>query len=485
MECPVCLEDYDAAKRRPKSLPCGHTFCSHCLGGLQPLSCPHCRRDFSEPAESLPDNFAVLGIVDQQRPLSSASGGSQVLARKLWCVDCDKATADADACLDRGHTLCSPRKVLSERAAPRMQMLGNADTESSKVVGSLEDAKSTVEGLLQEWRTKAQLVKEAKEKLQAAVDEGIDLDTAQPENLEQLLDAASLMDSMDCKLKRKGGADWVGDLGGGESLIHALVLHLHRHGRIAKEPTQPQPAATATPEQAVKATQLQAQVAAARAKAIAAIRAEAGPIPALNLNNLSETSITSSMREKESLLASVRQSGVRKLTYVYCHRDPAWVLDVLRSAAPTLEELDVREARREHLLAAHAMPRLRRMALVYDSGQDTQPPVLPALQRATLKWLRVWTLPRPTLTSLLRAHSASLEVLWLRVGTSEGGDWPHRGKDLDALLCGLRVSRVVLWRYGMSHLSAPCQRQLAAVRRLLPAASVRCMDCDNVLWEAF
>lgn len=43
MDCPVCMERYDLGRRRPKSLPCGHTLCLHCL--LQPQLGNRCPQD--------------------------------------------------------------------------------------------------------------------------------------------------------------------------------------------------------------------------------------------------------------------------------------------------------------------------------------------------------------------------------------------------------------------------------------------------------
>lgn len=182
---------------------------------------------------------------------------------------------------------------------------------------------------------------------------------------------------------------------------------------------------------------------------------------------------------------------VRRLEYVICSEDPAWALDLLRSAAPTLEELHVVHPREEHLLAVHAMPRLQRLALdCYDDFLDDRPPVLPALPRAcSYKWLRVCNAPRPTLESLLQAHSAALDVLWLQAGTPGDGDghFPNYFNDMDALLdhCGVRAARVLLWRSQSKHDLADCAVQVSAVRRVLPAATVQCCSCDEVPFEDF
>ncbi|XP_034239406.1 uncharacterized protein LOC117644241 [Thrips palmi] len=212
-------------------------------------------------------------------------------------------------------------------------------------------------------------------------------------------------------------------------------------------------------------------------------------IQELDLNNVSHAVPDRRQAEKAATLARVWVHGVRRMFWVSCNADPAWVLDVLRRAAPTLEELHIKNPREQHLLAVHAMRGLRRVALrCHDGALDAQPPALPALPRGGLKWLRVVGLPRATLVSLLQAHSASLDVLWLHVGTPGGGRWPVGCDDLDALLgqCGLRVSRVVLWRgHFASHFESDCPAQVSAVRRVLPAATVQCEKCDEVKWEKF
>lgn len=42
LECQVCFERYDADSRRPKIIPCGHTFCLSCLCASD-NKCPNCR----------------------------------------------------------------------------------------------------------------------------------------------------------------------------------------------------------------------------------------------------------------------------------------------------------------------------------------------------------------------------------------------------------------------------------------------------------
>ncbi|XP_050730498.1 uncharacterized protein LOC127005592 isoform X8 [Eriocheir sinensis] len=51
-ECPVCLTDFDDTVQRPRTLPCGHTVCTPCIGKLEEesrVTCPQCRVSHDVP----------------------------------------------------------------------------------------------------------------------------------------------------------------------------------------------------------------------------------------------------------------------------------------------------------------------------------------------------------------------------------------------------------------------------------------------------
>ncbi|XP_034242593.1 uncharacterized protein LOC117646049 [Thrips palmi] len=186
--------------------------------------------------------------------------------------------------------------------------------------------------------------------------------------------------------------------------------------------------------------------------------------------------------EKAATLERMGQPGARRLKHIRCRCDvdPAWTLEVLRRAAPTLEELFVSMPREEHLRTVHAMPRLRRMYLIASSSTRL---ALPALPHGSLEWLRVSGLPQPALVSLLQAHAASLRVLWLDVSRGAKSGAKPKAKPFKVLFkCDLRLSRLVLWSSG-HHQPSGCPGQLAKARRTLPGALVQCKDCDRVPWE--
>ncbi|XP_078361727.1 E3 ubiquitin-protein ligase TRIM71-like [Oculina patagonica] len=97
VSCPVCM----TAFIEPKLLPCLHSFCLHCLKGIQRTSgrndiitCPECRRESRVPGgnlDELPTNFRINSLLD-------------VLAIKVCnttavrCGNCDKKSAQSFYC---------------------------------------------------------------------------------------------------------------------------------------------------------------------------------------------------------------------------------------------------------------------------------------------------------------------------------------------------------------------------------------------------
>ncbi|XP_052133225.1 uncharacterized protein LOC113213980 [Frankliniella occidentalis] len=230
-------------------------------------------------------------------------------------------------------------------------------------------------------------------------------------------------------------------------------------------------------------------------------------------------------RQKEKDAVLFDAPGVTRLVDVRCQRDPEWSLQLLQRAAPSLEELSVHHPSEAHLLAVHAMPRLRRLHVTsvpapYRGNPNipdfAKPPTEEPRPRHALQWLRVWGLPRVTLGTLLRAHRESLEELQLSVGTAEPllevaavalvdkmssckaepqPWWPYNGGDLHIQVVrlhdqlplpwrGLRaLRRLVLERSSVFHDAAHCVRQLAQMRPLVDGAEVLCDKCDGVAGE--
>ena len=71
VSCSVCMSTFTD----PKQLPCLHSFCLHCLNGIQrtsgvhgKITCPECRRQFQIPGSGnpseLPTNFRINSLLD-------------------------------------------------------------------------------------------------------------------------------------------------------------------------------------------------------------------------------------------------------------------------------------------------------------------------------------------------------------------------------------------------------------------------------------
>ncbi|KAK7485598.1 hypothetical protein BaRGS_00023173 [Batillaria attramentaria] len=98
LSCGICLGRY----RRPKVLPCLHTFCQNCLASYVPahslaLTCPVCRQTSILPLEGvagLQTNFFVTNLIDvvaaQQSVVCTNATCEQEDARAVSkCLDCD------------------------------------------------------------------------------------------------------------------------------------------------------------------------------------------------------------------------------------------------------------------------------------------------------------------------------------------------------------------------------------------------------------
>ncbi|KAJ1524603.1 hypothetical protein ONE63_011087 [Megalurothrips usitatus] len=166
--------------------------------------------------------------------------------------------------------------------------------------------------------------------------------------------------------------------------------------------------------------------------------------------------------------------------------DPEWTLSMLRSASPSVEELEVVNVGGEQLAVVHAMPRLRRLHVNQDDdARLAAAPELPPLQRGgTLQHLTVSGvgLRRRTLVSLLRGCASSLTELQLSVGTAGDEPWPECWNELPAVLaeCNLVALRLLQLIRGV-HTAEACSQQKAALRRVLPKCDVRCTSkrCDG------
>ena len=98
VSCSVCMCKYTD----PKQLPCLHSFCLHCLNGIQrtsgrrdKITCPECRHEFNVPdngnLNALPTNFRINSLVDVLAIKECNTTG-------VKCGNCDERTKQSHYC---------------------------------------------------------------------------------------------------------------------------------------------------------------------------------------------------------------------------------------------------------------------------------------------------------------------------------------------------------------------------------------------------
>ena len=96
--CSMCMSEYTD----PKRLPCLHSFCLHCLNGIQrtsgrrdKIACPECRQEFNVPDNgnlaALPTNFRINNLLDVLAIKECSTTG-------VKCGNCDERTKQSHYC---------------------------------------------------------------------------------------------------------------------------------------------------------------------------------------------------------------------------------------------------------------------------------------------------------------------------------------------------------------------------------------------------
>ena len=96
--CSMCMSEYTD----PKRLPCLHSFCLHCLNGIQrtsgrrdKIACPECRQEFKVPDNgnlaALPTNFRINSLLDVLAIKECSTTG-------VKCGNCDERTKQSHYC---------------------------------------------------------------------------------------------------------------------------------------------------------------------------------------------------------------------------------------------------------------------------------------------------------------------------------------------------------------------------------------------------
>lgn len=77
-DCKICYNRFEETDRRPRTLPCGHTFCSLCVGDMiesAQLTCPNCRVKHSAMnVIQFPVNYSVEFLVRKINAIQLTAG---------------------------------------------------------------------------------------------------------------------------------------------------------------------------------------------------------------------------------------------------------------------------------------------------------------------------------------------------------------------------------------------------------------------------
>ena len=112
VSCSVCMCKFTD----PKQLPCLHSFCLHCLNGIQRTSanlkviaCPECRQEFRVPEsgnlQALPTNFRINSLLDVLAIKECNTSG-------VKCGNCDKKSEQSFYCFQCFEFWCDSCIVL-------------------------------------------------------------------------------------------------------------------------------------------------------------------------------------------------------------------------------------------------------------------------------------------------------------------------------------------------------------------------------------
>ncbi|KAK3928319.1 Roquin-1 [Frankliniella fusca] len=460
VDCGICFESFDELTRTPKMVPCGHTVCFKCLQEIGRNECPTCRAPFRGAFNSLPNNHSLLQLMESRR-----SGSGRPPPPLSWCFSCGAAAAPG---CGAGH------EVLPAGEALWRQLRGVLPQAAGELLGFQNETKA-----------------------------------------EQALQALALLTADSCDVTAR--LELVGTVSNTKDpVVKCVWLDLGTsfaltQKQVSKQQQEPPAAPAKEPPADLPKdppADLPKEPPANTPKEPPAAQASAAVLRELNI----AANWPDCWRTKdEELLRAV--TGVGRLLGVRCSGGNHCPLRdlLLKTAAPSVEELSIDGVSNTDLVTVHAMPRLRRLEVSGDTslrehtgGTGHSLPSLSA-GRCGLTWLHVHSggLPLYPMISLLQAHAHTLETLQLRMGTETDKEWNHNHRawpwssyelvNMLQRVLGHRkmtaLRRVLVLRktpvsspvaFVLRHDKTACAAHLAAVRWHLLGVQVQCDICDGI-----
>lgn len=88
--CDLCMETF-SVKRKPRILPCGHSYCGPCLHKLtvgNSIQCPDCKQQCKTKVNSLSINYKLMPSNEDTLIQGGVFCTTHNLVQKYWCAKC-------------------------------------------------------------------------------------------------------------------------------------------------------------------------------------------------------------------------------------------------------------------------------------------------------------------------------------------------------------------------------------------------------------
>ncbi|XP_066951492.1 uncharacterized protein [Macrobrachium rosenbergii] len=184
-DCDVCSCPFNSENRRPRCLPCCHTFCTQCIAKmivLRHVSCPKCReRHYATSASQFPANFSLESLMRKlkARQVSSFGGDATLPGKTEPSSRMEEPEHSVRQQIERVQNLSSVYREMGDRLSEskrRASALINEHKEQLKRIESeeLKQRRQGFQKLSEENAAVLLLLQEKLECLSTLSQEGIE-----------------------------------------------------------------------------------------------------------------------------------------------------------------------------------------------------------------------------------------------------------------------------------------------------------------------
>ncbi|KAK4301475.1 hypothetical protein Pmani_026394 [Petrolisthes manimaculis] len=132
-ECGICFTLFDDIERRPRTLPCGHTFCTSCLIVLletKNLTCPSCRmKHQTTTINKIPINYNLEEMLRHNKNANTAEG---------LLPSNEDTTSSKESGTPAGDTFTTIKPSLKNFFEEQSTCMDNAVDDREEKIGQLE-----------------------------------------------------------------------------------------------------------------------------------------------------------------------------------------------------------------------------------------------------------------------------------------------------------------------------------------------------------